>query len=139
MFRWYRKASASSGIVRVSPLSIMSYTRNGGHINPPLYHDYQELKDKHGERIAKMLIRFRLAHMQELMNVSVAEDILLESQCREVENFDVHMSKNSFAEAKRHLETWKTDMPEESSNYFAEEGQQAIQVRFFQTHRMPRH
>ena len=80
-----------------------------------------------------MVIRFRLAHMKELMSVAIAEDILLESQCREVENFDVHMSKNSFLEAKRHLEVWKTDMPEESAHFHSEEGVGAIQVRSFFT------
>ncbi|PBK89194.1 hypothetical protein ARMGADRAFT_1083740 [Armillaria gallica] len=40
--------------------------RNGGHITPPLYHDYLDLKKKHGAEAAKQIIHLRLSHLDEL-------------------------------------------------------------------------
>jgi len=42
------------------------FRRNGGHISPPLYHDYLSLKRDHGQAVAQKMIKFRLAHLQEL-------------------------------------------------------------------------
>ncbi|KAK0456960.1 hypothetical protein EV421DRAFT_1755804, partial [Armillaria borealis] len=36
--------------------------RNGGHITPPLYHHYLDLK-KHGAEVAQHIIQFRLSHL----------------------------------------------------------------------------
>jgi len=36
--------------------------RNGGHIDPPLFHDYLWLKSDFGVESAKRIIRFRRAH-----------------------------------------------------------------------------
>ncbi|KAI0075921.1 FAD dependent oxidoreductase [Panus rudis PR-1116 ss-1] len=91
--------------------------RNGGHINPPLYHDYKELKERHGEAIAKLMIKFRLAHYDEMLIIAKNEDILEHSQCRPTEQFDVHFTLNALEEAEGDLEVWKSDMPEEASSW----------------------
>ncbi|KAK0444904.1 uncharacterized protein EV420DRAFT_986753 [Desarmillaria tabescens] len=46
---------------------------NGGHITPLLYHDYLELKEKHGAEAAKQIIRFRLSHLDVLIGVAEEE------------------------------------------------------------------
>ncbi|CAL1696967.1 unnamed protein product [Somion occarium] len=96
--------------------------RNGGHINPPLYHDYSELKEQHGEEIAKKMIHFRLAHFRELMSIAKAEDIFELSQVRRTENFDVHTTAKTFDKAKEELAAWQADMPIEAASFQVDEG-----------------
>ncbi|KAF7370571.1 FAD-dependent protein [Mycena sanguinolenta] len=59
--------------------------RNGGHITPPLFHDYLRIKEEVGVDMAKAIIRFRLAHLAELLRVAEEDEILEDSQCREVD------------------------------------------------------
>lgn len=102
--------------------------RNGGHIKPPLHHDYVVLKKKHGAEQAAKLVRLRLMHLREMLAVATEEDILDKCNCREVDSLDVHFTSEMFDEAKEHLETWRKDMPEESKNNFWFEGKDAIEV-----------
>ena len=114
---------------RWSEYIISPMTRNGGHINPPLYHDYAELREKHGEEMAKRLIRFRLEHFKELHSIAVSKDILEYSQCRKTETFDVHTTSQTFKEAKQGLAAWKAAMPVESSSFRVSEGNDPSAVR----------
>ncbi|KAG6333659.1 hypothetical protein ID866_5429 [Astraeus odoratus] len=98
--------------------------RNGGHINPALYHDYEDLKIKLGKSAAQQIIRFRLAHLPILR--SVGEDESPNADCRAVEAVDVYYDKETFDEAKRMLEVYKADMPEEAGPYTCVEGEAAI-------------
>ncbi|OSD05706.1 FAD dependent oxidoreductase [Trametes coccinea BRFM310] len=100
--------------------------RNGGHINPPLYHDYSELKEDYGERIAKIMIAFRRAHLFEVQRIAEEEGILKESQVRETEHLDVFQCPQTFAESKARLEEWRAAMPVESSTFVAYDGDEAI-------------
>ncbi|KAK0440839.1 FAD dependent oxidoreductase [Armillaria borealis] len=77
--------------------------RNGGHITPPLYHDYLELKKKHGAEAAKQIIQFRLSHLDELISVAEEEGLTEESQCRKVDTYDVYFDKDVFEGAKEKL------------------------------------
>ncbi|EGO00875.1 hypothetical protein SERLA73DRAFT_178847, partial [Serpula lacrymans var. lacrymans S7.3] len=99
--------------------------RNGGHISPPLYHDYITLKEEHGEDNAKKMIKFRLAHVEELGHVAEEEDILKESQWRGVETVDVFYDQNMFDEAKSKLQVFREAMPVESEHYRALESEDA--------------
>ncbi|KAH9850572.1 FAD dependent oxidoreductase [Lenzites betulinus] len=101
--------------------------RNGGHINAPLYHDYDELEDAHGVDIAKRIIAFRRAHLTELQRIVAQEDILKQSQCRETEHVDVFTCPKAFAEAKEKLAKWRAAMPVESSSFVCYEREEAIE------------
>ncbi|OBZ78578.1 MutS 4 [Grifola frondosa] len=101
--------------------------RNGGHVNPPLYHDYSELKEKFGEPMAKSMIRFRQAHIREFIQIAATEDILKESQCREIEHLDVFTCPISFAVAKQNLAAWQSDMPSEASSFNCYDSKEAIE------------
>ncbi|RPD70826.1 FAD dependent oxidoreductase [Lentinus tigrinus ALCF2SS1-7] len=102
--------------------------RNGGHINPPLYHDYNELKQLYGEHAAKVVIAFRRFHITELHRVASVEDILKESQCRETEHLDVFTCPKAFATAKDNLGKWRMEMPAESSTFVSYERDEAIRT-----------
>lgn len=110
---------------------MMSYRacRNGGHINPPLWHDWTDLKERHGEKNARLLINFRLAHVREMLAIAQKEDIMTESQLRETEHVEVHLKQESFDEARQQLEAWKADMPEVADEFTAREGAADLEVR----------
>ncbi|KAI0358848.1 FAD dependent oxidoreductase [Trametes cingulata] len=93
--------------------------RNGGHINPPLYHDYNELEEKFGVHVAKVMIAFRRAHLTELLRIATEEGILSESECRETEHLDVFTCPKAFAASKQNLAKWRAAMPAESSSFEA--------------------
>ncbi|KAA1468309.1 FAD dependent oxidoreductase [Dentipellis sp. KUC8613] len=101
--------------------------RNGGHINPPLFHDYSELKEAHGVEDAQKIIRLRLAHLGELMQVADEVGAREHSQIREVESLDVFYDLGTFEHEKRALEAWRADMPEEAHGVYALDGSQAIE------------
>lgn len=104
--------------------------RNGGHINPPLYHDYAALKKTYGEDTARRMVKFRLAHRKEMQRIAEEEDILKESQVRETEHIDVFTCPKTYAEAKENLRIWKAAMPNESSSFGFVDAEEAISVRF---------
>ncbi|EGO19425.1 hypothetical protein SERLADRAFT_453397 [Serpula lacrymans var. lacrymans S7.9] len=101
--------------------------RNGGHINPPLYHDYTTLKGDYGEDTAKMIMRFRLSHLAEMKRAAAEEHLTEECQIREVETIDVFYDRTLFEEAKEKLNRYKTDMPVEASSYRSYEAAEGIQ------------
>ncbi|KAH9836686.1 FAD dependent oxidoreductase [Rhodofomes roseus] len=101
--------------------------RNGGHINPPLYHDYSELQENFGEDAAKRMIRFRLAHRGEMQRIAETEDIVKQSQVRETEHLDVYTCPETYAEAKENLRKWKSAMPDESSTFGCMDTKEAIE------------
>ncbi|KAI0641091.1 FAD dependent oxidoreductase [Trametes meyenii] len=101
--------------------------RNGGHINPPLYHDYGVLRDEYGEHVAKVMIAFRRAHLTEIQRIAIEEGILEQSQCRETEHLDVFTCPKAFAESKANLENWRAAMPVESSSFVCHERAEAIE------------
>lgn len=91
--------------------------RNGGHISPVLYQDYIGLKEEFGKEMAMKIVRFRLAHLAELLKVAEEEGLLGDSQCRKVDAFDVYHDANLFRQAKAWLQEYQEDLPEESANY----------------------
>ncbi|KAJ6518843.1 FAD dependent oxidoreductase [Mycena sanguinolenta] len=87
--------------------------RNGGHITPPLFHDYFKLKKEVGADMAQSIIRFRLSHLAELLRVAEEDDILTDSQCRKVETFDVFFEQGAFDTGVEKLNMYLDEMPEQ--------------------------
>lgn len=104
--------------------------RNGGHISPPLYHDYTSLKRDYGRAVAQKMIKLRLAHLEELRSVAEQEGILAESQWREVESVDVFYNSDMFEKAKKKVQTYKVDLPFDAEHHEVYEAKEAIEVRF---------
>lgn len=100
-------------------VALTSASRNGGHITPPLYHDYSSLKKEFGATVAQRIIRFRLAHLQEFLRVAEEEGLLIDSQARRVQTFDVFFDRETFLQAKAKLEEYSRDMPNEGKVYSA--------------------
>ena len=128
MFRCNWKVSGCQYIVPRLILIIIFF-RNGGHIKPPLHHDYTQLKNLHGSEQAAAIMRFRLQHIDELLLVAEEEECVKHSQGREVESLDVFYDAAKFEKAKEQLRQWKVDMPLEAEDCIALDKQQAIDVR----------
>jgi len=97
-------------------------------MTPLLYHDYSSFKKSHGRSTAKQIIRFRLAHLPQILEIATQENLLQDSQCREVETFDVFHDNRMYSNAKSRLGVYRKDMPVESATYREYEGAEAIKV-----------
>ena len=106
----------------------MAHARNGGHINPPLFHNFVQLKAEFGSEMAKRIINWRLSHHQELQRVAEEEGILDHSQIRDVEGLDVYCTQDKYQMEKEAYEVWKTDMPKEAEGVYCVDGDEAIEV-----------
>jgi hypothetical protein len=93
-----------------------------------LYQDYAVLNREHGKEMAQKIIRFRLSHLEQLLQVAEEEGLSSDSQCRRVEAFDVFHDKNLFRQAKSWLEEYQEDLPEESRNYRIYETAEELEV-----------
>lgn len=102
--------------------------RNGGHINPPLFHDYVQLKSDYGVESAKRIIRFRRAHLSALREAVEEIGALDQSQIRDVEMLDVYFDRDTFKKEVHALEVWRKDMPEEAADSRVIEGSEAAKV-----------
>ncbi|KAG1774625.1 FAD dependent oxidoreductase [Suillus placidus] len=87
--------------------------RNGGHISPPLYHDYTSLKCDHGQA--------------ELRNVAEQEGVLAEFQWWEVESIGMFYNSDMFEKAKTKVQTYKADLPFDAEHHKVHEAKEAIE------------
>ena len=60
--------------------------------------------------------------------VASQEDIMKESQVRETEHLEIHMSEETFDEAREGLKAWQADMPEVANDYSTCVGAEAQEV-----------
>ncbi|KAF5356189.1 hypothetical protein D9756_004305 [Leucocoprinus leucothites] len=102
--------------------------RNGGHITPVLYQDYAALKKAYGVDVAAEIIRFRLAHLTELLAVATEENLLDDSMCRETKSYDVYQDTNLYEHAKELLEVYQRDLPSEGADLEVVENREALKV-----------
>lgn len=128
-----RAAGHLGGMFRTVPRflsrwSKLSIFRNGGHVNPVIYDDYEELKRVHGMEAAKQIIKFRLRHFPELRQVVEEEDMLEETRCRSVEHSEVYYDRDLLEAARRKFKVFEADMPEEAAKFEFYEAEQAIEV-----------
>ena len=105
--------------------------RNGGHIDPPLFHDYARLKSEFGVESAKRIIRFRLAHHSALREA--VEDIGAHdhSQIRDTEMLDVYFDHDTFDKEVKALDAWRKDMPKEAEDCRVVKGSEAAKVIYW--------
>lgn len=123
-------ASRPSGLAR-SHLLTLAFTyvcRNGGHISPPLYHDWASLQSQYRNAAAEKMIKFRLAHLHEFRKVAEEEGILEACQWREVDIVDAYYEKGEFDGAKVKLRKYQQDLPFEASHHRVYEAPQAREV-----------
>ncbi|KAF8126969.1 FAD dependent oxidoreductase [Boletus edulis] len=101
--------------------------RNGGHITPSLYQDFEILRQDHGDAAAHKIIKFRLAHLHELRRAAEEEGVFEQSQWRQVETVDAFFNRDLFAKAKAQVQAYQQALPSEASYYRVYESPEAIE------------
>jgi glycine/D-amino acid oxidase-like deaminating enzyme len=95
--------------------------RNGGHIIETA-DEYADLADTLGVEDAKKLLRFRLAHLKEMLAVAEELGIAEEAQARKVQFLSVYFGEGPWKDALERLRRFKEAMPEEATEWTSFEG-----------------
>ena len=65
-----------------------------------------------------------------MLRIAVEEGLLQDSQCREVQTFDVFFEKEMFELSKVKLKAYLDDIPEETEKWTILEGEESLKVSF---------
>ncbi|EED14248.1 FAD dependent oxidoreductase, putative [Talaromyces stipitatus ATCC 10500] len=90
--------------------------RNGGHILETA-EEYVYYEETYGVKAAKKILRFRLSHLQIMLDVAKQLGIESECQARKVRFLSVYLDQETWAVAKAHLKCLKEAMPEETKEW----------------------
>ncbi|KAL3457551.1 putative FAD dependent oxidoreductase [Aspergillus heterothallicus] len=97
--------------------------RNGGHILETA-EDFSHLEEKHSQEAAKKLLRFRMAHLSEMLRVAEEYGLTEHSQARKVQFLSVYFHDEQWGYAKRRVQRLKECMPEDTAEWALLEGDQ---------------
>jgi len=95
--------------------------RNGGHILETA-DEYAEIADVFGEESARKLLRFRLAHLREMLGVAEELGLTEVAQARNVQFLSAYFGDEPWKAALERLRRFKEGMPEESAEWVSYEG-----------------
>lgn len=101
--------------------------RNGGHILEKA-DDYADLEDSLGEDAARKIMRFRLAHLPEILQTAEEIGLTDSAQVRKVRFMSAYFSDKSWEAALERLLRFKLGMPEESAEWVAHGGDSVPEV-----------
>ncbi|KAH8435265.1 NAD(P)/FAD-dependent oxidoreductase [Aspergillus melleus] len=90
--------------------------RNGGHILETV-EEFIELEQSFGLEAAKKVVRFRLAHLDEVLAVAEEYGLVEEAQARKVQFLSVYFDDERWDEAVRSIKRFKACMPTESADW----------------------
>ncbi|KAJ0415431.1 FAD dependent oxidoreductase-domain-containing protein [Aspergillus carlsbadensis] len=99
--------------------------RNGGHILET-GQQFAELETAHGVDAARRMIKFRLAHLGEMLRVAEEYGLDTHSQARKVQFLSVHFHDEGWEEAKRWVWRLKECLPEETREWELLEGAEIL-------------
>lgn len=115
--------------VRFRGLILISIsTSNGGHITPNIYNEYSELKKEYGLDAAEHILRFRLAHIDGLIDLAEQENLLGESQARLVDAYDAYMHPDMYKQSVDELEDFVKQLPALADGFSAVNAPVEIEV-----------
>lgn len=102
--------------------------RNGGHILETA-DEYAELADLLGEEAACKILRFRLAHLREILSAAEEMGLTEAVQARKVQFLSAFFGDGPWKAALERFRRFKEGMPEESAEWAAYEGGSIPEVR----------
>lgn len=102
--------------------------RNGGHILETA-DEYAELSDVFGEDAARKILRFRLAHLPEMLHVAGNLGLREEAQVRKVKFLSTYFGEEPWKAALGRFYRFKKYMPEESKDWVAIDDKSLLEVR----------
>jgi glycine/D-amino acid oxidase-like deaminating enzyme len=96
--------------------------RNGGHILDT-GEEFADLEALHGVDAAKTIMKFRLAHLGEMLRVAEEYGLTEHSQARKVQFLSVHFHEEGWRDTKHCIERLKECLPEETREWELLEGE----------------
>ncbi|EAU36654.1 predicted protein [Aspergillus terreus NIH2624] len=90
--------------------------RNGGHILETA-EDFTEFEATFGLDIAKRIMKFRLAHRPELLEVAEEYDLTEKAQVRKVQFLSVHFDEERWRASASCIQRFKECMPDEAAEW----------------------
>jgi hypothetical protein len=109
--------------------------RNGGHCKEVPYVDYPELKELHGKEGAGKIVKFRLAQLDALLELSASLGSEASSAVvRRVNGLDVYYNQEVFDKMKEKLADYLADFPDQKDTWLVFEGDDTNEVGFLSTH-----
>ncbi|KAI2889475.1 hypothetical protein CBS76997_6460 [Aspergillus niger] len=90
--------------------------RNGGHILETA-EEFADLEDKHGPDAAKKIMRFRLAHLREMLETAEEYGLTKECQARRVQFLSVYFDEDGWEDARERVGRLKVGLPEETKEW----------------------
>jgi glycine/D-amino acid oxidase-like deaminating enzyme len=96
--------------------------RNGGHILDT-GEEFADLEAAHRLDAAKKIMKFRLAHLNEMLRVAEVYGLTEHSQARKVQFVSVHFHEEGWRDTKRCIERLKEYLPEETREWELMEGE----------------
>ena len=104
--------------------------RNGGHIKAVPWADYHALKVEFGKESAMKITKFRLAHLDALVEEAAAlGEAGKVGLVRRVEGVSAVFDQEAWEFAKLKLEAWLEDFPEQRRHWTVHEGDSAVKVQ----------
>lgn len=121
--------------LRITILEARSLTsgatgRNGGHCKEDPYDDYEELVELYGREGARRVVRFRLAQLDALVEVTrkLGSDAEKESFLRRVDGLDAFYDQDAWEMVKEKVKRYLDDFPEEKDVWIVHEGDDINEV-----------
>ena len=103
--------------------------RNGGHIKAVPWADYQALKEAIGKKSAMTVTKFRLAHLDALVDEAAAlGEAGKVGLVRRVDGVSAVFDSEAWQAAKIKLEAWLEDFPQERGRWTIHEGEEELKV-----------
>jgi hypothetical protein len=96
--------------------------RNGGHIKETPYLEWATLLNRFGRGAADEVVRFRMAHLKQLLELAEKEGITVAAEAREVETVDVFCEAETWHDAQQKLRNWLEAFPDEKGHWKVWEG-----------------
>lgn len=95
--------------------------RNGGHILETA-DEFGDYVDRFGLEAARKIMRFRLAHLHEILSVVEAYGLTEETQARKVQFLSAYFDDETWSDGLGRLKRFKDGLPVESREWVAYEG-----------------
>jgi glycine/D-amino acid oxidase-like deaminating enzyme len=90
--------------------------RNGGHVLETA-EEFGDLEEVYGTDAARKILRFRLAHLRELLAVAEEYGLTETAQARKVQFLSVYFNQKGWSEARRRFQRLREGLPEETGEW----------------------
>lgn len=125
-----QQPSLAVSILEARSLTSGATGRNGGHCKEVPYVDYPELKERYGKEGAAKIVKFRLAQLDALVELSssLGSEEASSAVVRRVNGLDVYYDQEVFDQMKEKLADYLVDFPDQKDTWLVFEGNDINEV-----------